>query len=114
MKILETTLRHGEVYFCLVDELPDLSGLNETERNGAGQYIVGHSESGNNHVVEGNAVRVVDQDEFVSYAEVREPAKVIQLKTGPDRHGDGVIGAGNYLIMRQREYTPEGFRRAAD
>jgi hypothetical protein len=112
MKIIEHTLRHGEVYFDLVDELPanDLPSA-ELDNN---RSIVGHSESGHHHVLDGNAVRVVDYDEFVSFAEVKEKCKVIHLKTTHDRHDDAVLLPGKYLITRQREYTPKGYRRAAD
>lgn len=112
MKILEHTLRHGEVYFDLVDEIPDLETKKPYMHDG--RPIVGHSESGHHHVIDGSCAQVFDFDEFTSFLEAKKTCKVIHLKTTNDRHGDGTLAPGKYLITRQREYTPEGFRRARD
>ena len=102
---------HGEVNIFAIDEIPD--GIAAAPVDSAGRPIIGHSETGALHVIEGSAIRVVEQDAFTSYVECREPAKVIHLR-GFDTHEPLTLPPGKYRVSRQREYVPEGFRRAAD
>ena len=85
-----------------------LTGAKETDNR-----VLAHSETGHHHVIEGNAVRVLEQDEFVSYLDVQETAKIVHLRSF-DTHSTIEVPPGTYRVTRQREYTPEGFRRAAD
>lgn len=102
--------RQGEVNILACDAIPaDAPKAPEHE----GRPIVGHSETGHFHVVEGNAVRVYEQDEFTSFIDAEESARVVHLK-GFDTHETIELPPGKYRIARQREHTPEGFRRAAD
>ncbi len=78
-----------------------------------GNHILAHSETGHHHVVDGNTARVFEQDEFISYLDVSETADVVHLRSF-DTHETIRLPSGKYRISRQREYTPEGFRRAAD
>ena len=98
-------IAQGDLNLFLVDTIPDLPET--TDR------ILAHSETGHHHVIEGNAVRVYKQDDFVSYLDVKETAKIVHLR-GFDTHETIVVPAGKYRVTRQREYTMEGFRRAAD
>jgi len=98
-------IAQGDLNIFAVDSIPELA---ETDNR-----VLAHSETGHHHVIEGNAVRVYEQDEFVSYLDVQEPAKVVHLR-GFDTHAPVDLPAGKYCLTRQREYTPEGFRRAAD
>lgn len=100
----------GDLNIFSVDAIP--GGLVESPPTN-GQHILAHSETGHHHVVDGNTVRVFEQDEFTSYLEVKKEAKVIHLR-GFDTHDPITLAPGKYRIARQREYVPEGFRRAAD
>ena len=115
--------RQGEVNFLELedgDEFP--SDLTAATPEG-GNYILGHSETGHHHVlaVAGNTARVYDQDEFVSWIDntstdkvVAREGNVIHLR-GFDTHDPvGLKPGKRYMVTRQREHTPEGFRRAAD
>lgn len=79
----------------------------------AAEYVLAHSETGHSHVIDGNAVRVYKQDEFISYLEVKKPATVQHLRSF-DTHSPITLPPGKYRVTRQREYVPEGFRLAAD
>lgn len=80
-----------------------------------GQHVLAHSETGHHHVVEAPKVDMftAENDDFVAYIEVKEPCQVIHLR-GWDTHAPISLDKGIYRINRQREYTPEGYRRAAD
>lgn len=98
----------GDLNIMSVEQIPE--GLKETK---AEQHTLAHSETGHHHVIDGNTVRVFDVDDFESYLEVRDPTPVRHLR-GFDTHEEIELPPGQYRITRQREYTPEGFRRAAD
>ena len=100
----------GDLNIFRVDSIPE--GLSEAKPEN-GKHVLAHSETGHHHVVEGNAVRVYEVDEFSAYLDVEKPSNVVHLR-GFDRHETVSLPAGKYRIARQREYTPEGFRRAAD
>lgn len=99
-------IAQGDLNIFQVDEIPE--NVPETD-----DRVLAHSETGHHHVIEGNTVRVFEQDEFVSYIKTPEPAKIVHLR-GFDTHKTINLDPGRYRVTRQREYTPEGFRRAAD
>jgi hypothetical protein len=85
-----------------------------------GTFIVAHSETGHNHVIDVHPnVKVYDtEDPLLSYLEVIEAADatetLLRHLRGHDTHETISIPPGVYELRRQREYTPEGWRRAAD
>lgn len=107
---MTTYIAQGDLNIFGVDSIPD--GLRELKPK-SGKHILAHSETGHHHVIDGSAVRVFEQDEFVSYLDVQKPSNVVHLRSF-DTHETVNLNPGQYRITRQREYTPEGFRRAAD
>jgi hypothetical protein len=103
-------IAQGDLSIFSCSDIP--AGLTEKQPKN-GQHILAHSETQHHHVIDGNAVRVFEQDEFISYLEVEKPSKVVHLRSF-DTHEPIALEPGKYRISRQREYTPEGFRRAAD
>ena len=85
-----------------------------------GVYIVAHSETGHNHVIaeRQNVKLYTTGDPMVSYLEVVEATDatetLIEHLRSFDTHESIVIPAGIFEIRRQREYTPEGWRRVED
>jgi hypothetical protein len=85
-----------------------------------GVFIVAHSETGHNHVIDARPnVKVYDtEDLLLSYLEVIEATDatetLLRHLRGHDTHETLSIPPGVYELRRQREYTPEGWRRAAD
>lgn len=120
----------GDMLIRLVDKLPN--GLKPIDAE-AGNYVLAHSETGHNHVVkvqDGVEFYANQNNPFIAYL-VIDPKKVkgdVQIKhlRDYDTHkpisffiGDTFIKIKDkakkiYEIRRQREYTPEGFRRAQD
>ena len=107
----------GDLLISRIDELPeglthDTANPDNVQKN---KYIVTHSETGHNHVmsVESAEFYTDPKDEFKLYVVVNEPT-VLEHHRSFDTHKPIKVDAGNYRINRQREYIPEGFRRAAD
>lgn len=101
----------GDLNIFAVDEIPP--GLTEAEKRGDGRYTLAHSETGHCHVMPSEHAHVYDADEFVSYIDVKKKSNVVHLRNF-DTHDTVALNPGKYRISRQREYTAEGFRRAAD
>jgi len=102
----------GDVYLRRIDELPD----NITKVDPVnGEYIVTHSETGHNHVMEAKNTEVfaLNGSEFFLFLKVNEPTALRHLRDH-DTHDSIIVSPGIYQVRRQREYTPEGFRKAQD
>jgi F0F1-type ATP synthase membrane subunit b/b' len=112
MKTFKKLAAQGDVMFKRIDELPD--GLVEAEKQN-GKYTVAHSETGHNHtVLEREAKLLIDKtNEFIAYLKVDEEA-VLTHERSFDTHESIKFDKGFYEVRKQREYTPEGYRRAAD
>ncbi|MCG8614513.1 MAG: hypothetical protein MI864_28705 [Pseudomonadales bacterium] len=111
MKFIHPYSAQGDVNIFDCNDIP--AGLEKAPLHSDGRPIVGHSETGHMHVVDGNSVTVYQQDDFVSYLDVKKEVDIIHLRSF-DTHKTITLPPGQYRITRQREYTPEGFRRAAD
>jgi hypothetical protein len=85
-----------------------------------GTFIVAHSETGHNHVIDARPnVKVYDtKDPLLSYLEVIEVTDatetLLRHLRGHDTHETISIAPGIYELRRQREYTPEGWKKASD
>ena len=102
----------GDMLITKVGSLPN--DLVETKAVN-GDYILTHSETGHNHVVSSDSVTLYGaaNDPFMAYMVVEHPTTIRHLRSF-DTHSPITVNPGVYRINRQREYTPEGFRRAAD
>lgn len=122
-KVVKQMGAQGDVLFRRVQAMP--SGVTEVQREN-GALLVAHSETGHHHTVSTSGVQMFAHptDPFVRY--LRIPPKT-QLKDTVDvvHHrpwdthatlrllGDS-DGETIYEIRRQREHTPEGWRRVED
>lgn len=102
----------GDLLIRRVEKLPE--GLSEAKAEN-GLHIVAHSETGHNHVVkERSAQLLIDKtNAFIGYLNVLEPCEIEHLRSF-DTHAPIALDKGTYEIRRQREYIPQGFRKAAD
>lgn len=112
MKKVKNMAAQGDVMFIRIDEIPS-DAVKAEHKNG--YFIVAHSETGHNHVIESrNAQMLIDKtNEFVAYVKVSKPTEVEHQRSF-DTHESLLLTPGNYEVRRQREYMPEGFRRVAD
>ena len=103
----------GDVRLVPTTEIPE--GLKKQNAQD-GKLVLAHSETGHHHALAvAPDVTVYDQDEFISYVENKSD-NVIELKhfRSFDTHAPIGIPPGKFRVVRQREYTPEGYRRAQD
>ena len=102
----------GDLLITRIDTMPEGLDVFQPED---GVYVVAHSETGHNHVIRQEGVNAFHaaNDPFVLYLVVDNEVELKHLR-GFDTHESLSVTPGIYRINRQREYTPEGFRRAAD
>jgi hypothetical protein len=103
----------GDFIIIRIDALPDdIEPIDPEE----GRYVIAHSETGHNHVMAAAGVKAFalkKPDIYSLFLQVDEPTDIVHLR-GFDTHEPIRVSQGLYMVRRQREYTPEGFRRAQD
>lgn len=119
MKTFKTACAQGDVMFIRRDKLPE--GLTALDAD-RGRIVVTHSETGHDHVMvldragEADAPAVVmygTDDPLTAWLEVNRPTALDHLRPH-DTHESIMFEPGVYEVRRQREYTPDGFRRVED
>lgn len=106
----------------ITDPLP--TRLAEVPAVGVGHHIVAHSETGHHHVAEpgpGSEVRYLRPADdtgpeagLVAYLEVlRGHADVVHHRAW-DTHQTIRLPVGTYMLRRQREHSPDGWRMVVD
>lgn len=113
VRTFENQYPQGDVFLRRIDALPE--GLVQVKAED-GRYVVAHSETGHHHAIAAsNDVQVWSdpKDELKLYLAVDNPT-VLRHERSFDTHAPVEIGPGLYALHRQREHTPEGWRRAAD
>lgn len=113
MKTIEMAGFQGDVMFLRVPSVPDAA----KEATPKGPVIVAHSETGHHHSIdrhEGVKFFTTD-DPLTCYLSVSgvEYADVVHHRP-TDTHETIRLPEGNWMARRQREYTPEGWRRVED
>lgn len=118
MKTFVKQAAQGDLLIRRIESIPvDAKPVSPNER---GHFVCAHSETGHSHIAVAHPhVRFFNTDDpLVSYLQVVEATDametVIEHLRSFDTHESIKVGPGNYEIRRQREYTPEGWRRAAD
>jgi hypothetical protein len=115
MKEAKKQFAQGDVFFERIDALPE--GVREAAPE-KGRFTVAHSESGHNHVVDPTqAILFETSDPFIAYLRIADEHADIVHQRSYDTHetvrlsgGDGAV----WKVRRQREYTSESVRSAAD
>lgn len=108
----------GDVLFRRVDAIPANATPVAPEN---GSLIVTHSETGHHHTMvmdrKSGAPNVEmfqhPENALLAWIKVNRPS-VLEHHRPFDTHAPIKFGRGIYEIRRQREYTPEGWRRVAD
>lgn len=111
------TNAHGECnFFRITEGIADLSGFNAVEPKN-GSFIVGHSESGHNHILMAEGVIAKEREiggMRVLHAILTNPVSLKQSAGTP--HKEQIVEPGEYFITNNVEYNPflEQARRVAD
>ena len=112
MKTFKNYCAQGDILIRRVENIPANAKPAKAEN---GVYIVTHSETGHHHVVKERAAQLLidETNAFISYLSVSEETALEHLRPF-DTHESIALPPGNYEVRRQREYTPEGWRRVED
>lgn len=111
MKTFVNQCAQGDVLFRRVDKIPD-----SAERvMSRGNVVVAHSETQHDHVFKDPSIATLytTKDPFVCYLRMEGPGVLEHLREF-DTHEAILFSAGCYEVRRQREWTPEGYRRVED
>jgi hypothetical protein len=113
MRTFKNVCAQGDVYIRRVNmEIPK----NAVEVKPEGKYvIVTHSETGHHHVMEKEKVKMYQLPDSIMdcLLVVNDPVALEHLRDY-DTHEPIMFDEGTYHVKRQREYTPEGFRKVQD
>ena len=103
----------GDIYIRRVSALPANAVPAQPEN---GKYVVTHSETGHHHVMERARVKMYTLPDSIMdiFLEVEEGGALLEHLRPHDTHETISFDKGTYHVRRQREYTPEGFRRVED
>lgn len=117
MQTFKNQAAQGDLFVRRIDAIPAGANPMQTE---AGNFIVAHSETGHHHVIAArpNVQVFTTNDPLVSYLQVIEATDametVLEHLRSFDTHESISIPPGNYELRRQREHSPEGWRRVED
>jgi len=115
MKTIDKLAAQGDVLFRRIAALP--SGA--IQDSVTGPLIVAHSETGHNHEIRDPEVKLfqaLERDPMICYLQIAGAfADVIHYRSFDTHETLRLPGGGStWEVRRQREYTPEGWRRVED
>lgn len=112
MKTFDNQAAQGDILIRRITKIPDNAVKQESKGN---KYIVAHSETGHHHTMESDGVQLyfAANDPMIMYLAVDNTANLVHNRSF-DTHETIQFKQGLYEIRRQREYTPDGWRRVAD
>lgn len=117
MKSFINRAAQGDLFLRRIEKLPE--GLTQAKSEN-GEYVLAFSETHHHHsVTDRPNVKVYDtEDPLLSYLEVIEATDatetLLRHLRGHDTHETILIPPGIYELRRQREHSPDGWRRAQD
>lgn len=112
MKTFTNRAAQGDVYIMRIATLPDgLIAVTPEDKH----VVIAHSETGHNHVMDAEKVEMyrLPDEIYECFIVVKEATPLEHLRSF-DTHESLLHEPGIYRVRRQREYVPEGWRRAAD
>ena len=118
MKTFKNQAAQGDLLIRRIPALP-ATGLKPLATEN-GNFIVAHSETGHHHVIaeRPNVQVFTSEDPMISYLQVIQATEateaLMEHLRSYDTHETIQIPAGIYELRRQREYTPEGWRKVQD
>jgi len=103
----------GDVFFLRVDEIP----ADAVKQPAAKSYIVAHSETQHHHTCESPCAEYFTspKDPFTCYLQIAGDAgaEIVHHRMF-DTHKTVSLTQGTYMIRRQKEYSPEGWKMVSD
>lgn len=103
----------GDIAIERIDALPRDAAREAARADGA--LVVGHSETGHHHSIHNRRVRMLESsDPLVCYLQVEGKYADLVHHRPVNPHEAFRLPTGTYRVRRQREWTPEGWRRVED
>lgn len=115
MKIVKEMAAQGDLLIRRINKIPKAAVKTSADSN-LKAFVVAHSETGHHHVIAENQVEVYQdpKDAMVSYISVFGPKADLKHMREYDTHETLRLPVGSYELRRQREWSPEGWRRVED
>lgn len=112
MKTFNNVCAQGDIYIKRVEmEIP--AGAEEVKPEGD-RLIITHSETGHHHVMEKTKARMFKLPDALTSLLVVSETTVLEHLRSHDTHEPIQFEKGSYIVRRQREYTPQGYRKVQD
>lgn len=120
MKTFKDMAAQGDFFIRRIKKLPDDVIPVEPEN---GKYVVAHSETGHHHVITTQRVKAFrpkKPDIYTLFLQIDEPLagdampEIEHLRSFDTHESIRPASGGIFEVKRQREHTPEGWRRAQD
>jgi len=112
MKTFNNLCAQGDILIQRIKELP--KGVVPVAPEN-GRVIVTHSETGHHHVMLAERTKAYKlPDSIMDIFLTVEGGDTLEHLRAHDTHESICFKPGIYHVRRQREYTPEGFRRVED
>lgn len=113
MRTFSKVCAQGDIHIMRVSNTLPTGAKEMAPENG--QLIVTHSETGHNHVMDATKAKLYQlPDSIMDCLLVVEGETALEHLRPHDTHEAIRFSPGTYRIRRQREYTPEGWRRVED
>lgn len=111
MKKFNSVCAQGDVYIKRINKLPN----GTTPEAKSTRVVVAHSETGHHHDMDGDCVTMHRlPDSIMDCFLVVEKPTALEHHRPTDTHESIMFEPGIYHVRRQREHTPEGWRRVED
>lgn len=112
MRTFAKAAAQGDLYIVRIDAIP-ANAIAVPPENG--RNVVGHSETGHHHVMDAATTTLyrLPEELYECFLVVSAPTALEHLRPY-DTHEPILHQPGIYRVRHQREYVPEGWRRAAD
>lgn len=111
MKSFDRVAFQGDIALIRIAHVPrGAKRRPKTER-----HVIAHSETGHDHFIASKMGVVFDDptNPLICYLRLGADADLVHARSY-DTHETIRVKKGAYKIVRQREYTPEGWRRVED
>lgn len=111
-RTFKSVCAQGDIYIRKIAALPAGAVPIPAEK---GRLIVTHSETGHHHVMDAGTVTMHRLPDSIMdcFLVVDKPTDLTHLRPH-DTHAPIRFEKGTYHVRRQREHTPEGWRRVED
>ncbi len=107
--------RQGDVLIMRVDELPGGQWKDAARENG--RIVLAHGEAtGHAHAIAGRSAKLLRRPDSLGESFLDDAALIVSRAVAltHEEHAPINLPKGNYIVRRQREYSPEALRTVAD